>query len=157
MEILKRFILNLGFVKKEIEDAKNYGFEADQLGIIKRFEMAKMREVDALADKKLNALLSPVDLTQIVTLEKTPQGGILSIGGEKADASKLANLRAEAEFITASEIWKLLQETPKELAHRAMFIQSESLDDLKKGKSILYTLSVQQNIVDVLKSFDKKS
>lgn len=99
----------------------------------------------------LNDLLSNVDLTKIVSLDKVR--GIVYIGGKQTEKGRLMNLKAEAEFIMQSDLWKLLQETPRELAQRAMFVDSESLDDLKKGKSILYTLSTQQKIVDTLMSF----
>lgn len=96
----------------------------------------------------LNSLLSNVDLNRIVSLDKAR--GIVYIGGKQADRGRLTNLKAEAEFLMQSDLWKLLQETPRELAQRAMFVDSESIDDLKKGKSILYTLSTQQKIVDTL-------
>lgn len=112
------------------------------------------KRAEELAVRKLNDLLSNVDLTQIVTLDKTK--GICYIGGERVEGSRLANLKADAEFIVQSELWKLLHETPKELAQRAMFISGETLTDLQKGKSILYILSVQKNIVDILKSFEIK-
>lgn len=103
--------------------------------------------------KALNDLLSPVDLTAIVSFDKT--NGIVYVGGEKATDGQLKNLKSEAEFLLSSELWKLLYETPKELAQRAMFVNGESLDDMKKGKSILYTLSTQKNILEVLKSYSK--
>ncbi len=106
--------------------------------------------IEEKAIQLLNELLSNVDLTKIVAVDKTR--GIVYIGGEKADAGRLANLKAEAEFLLNSELWTLIYETPKELAQRAMFVNGESLDDMKKGKSILYTLSTQKNILDTLKS-----
>lgn len=113
---------------------------------------------DEVAEEKaremLNALLSPVDLTKIVSLDKAR--GIVYIGGVRADKGRLTNLKAEAEFLMQSELWKLLSETPRQLAQRQMFVDSESLDDMKKGKSILYTLSAQQNIVDTFMSFIPK-
>jgi hypothetical protein len=110
--------------------------------------------VEDKAREMLNALLSNSDLHKIVTMDKAR--GIVYIGGTKADKMRLANLKAEAEYFISSELWTLLQETPKELAQRAMFINSESLDDLKKGKSILYALSTQKNIIDTFLSFDPR-
>src|SRR3990167_4581291 len=110
-------------------------------------------EVDLFVKRELNSLLSNVDLTKIIA--KDPRGLIL-IGGEHATNGRLTNLKAEAEFLLQTELWSLLYETPKELAQRAMFITSESLDDIKKGKSILYTLSIQKNILDLLKAYVPK-
>lgn len=102
----------------------------------------------------LNDLLSPVDLHKIVTLDKT--NGIVFIGGKRITEGQMKNLKSEAEFLLNSELWTLIYETPKELAQRAMFVNGESLDDMKKGKSILYTLSTQLNILNVLKSYKVK-
>lgn len=113
------------------------------------------KKAEEVAKKKLNDLLSPVDLTSVVTLNK--QIGAIFIGGERVEDGRLTNLKAEAEFIVNSEIWHLLSETPKSLAERAMFINGEGLDDLKKGRSILYTLASQKNILDTFISYKPKS
>jgi hypothetical protein len=113
------------------------------------------KKADEIAKQKLNDLLALVDAHKIVTLDKTH--GIVYIGGVKAEAGRLANLRSEAEFFLESDLWQLIYETPKELASRAMFVNGETLSDLQKGKSMLYTLSTQKNIIDTLKSYvDKK-
>lgn len=106
------------------------------------------QKAEEKALEMLNALLSNTDLTSIVSLDN--RKGIIFIGGNKADKNELLTLKNEAEYLQQTRLWKLLQETPKELAMRAMFISSESLDDMKKGKTILYTLSTQKNIVDLL-------
>jgi hypothetical protein len=112
------------------------------------------KKAEELAVKKLNDLLSPVDLKSVVTLNK--QIGAIFIGGERVEDSRLTNLKAEAKFITNSEIWHLLSETPKSLAERSMFVNGESLDDMKKGRSILYTLASQKNILDTFLSYKPK-
>lgn len=106
------------------------------------------------ASKMLNDLLSNVDMTSIVSLDK--MRGIVFIGGKQADKGRLSNLKAEAEFLMQSDLWKLLSETPRELAQRAMFVDSESLDDMKKGKSILFMLATQKKIIDTLLSVSIK-
>jgi len=111
------------------------------------------KTLDELADEKVARLLSVIDMHKIVTVNKL---GLIFIGGEKADDIRLSNLRAEAEAITQMEIWTLLNETPKKLAQDTMFVHSESLDDMKKGKSILFLLSQQNNIVDLFKNYVHK-
>jgi len=110
--------------------------------------------IDELANEKLAELLSIVDLRKIVTVDR-PRG-IVYIGGSRVDAGRLANLKAEAEFFIASDLWNLLYETPKELAHKAMFVAGESIDDMKKGRSMLYVLSSQKNIIDTFRSYIPK-
>lgn len=112
------------------------------------------KKAEFLAKKKLNDLLSPVDLTAIVGLNK--QEGAIYIGGIRADDIQLANLKAEADALSEMYLWHLLQETPKELAQISMFVAGESLEDMKKGRSILYTLSSQRNIIDLLRSYKPK-
>lgn len=159
---MKNWIFNK-FFKKEIDTLKA---EAKRQGSIDAFEKAvedlketNVYETDKLAteiaEKKLNDLLSPVDLRKIVTLDK--QRGIVFIGGEKAEDGRLSNLKSEAEFLLNSDIWALLSETPKELASRAMFVSGETLADLQKGKSILYMLSTQKNIIETLKGYIQRT
>lgn len=150
--MFKKLILKLPFVQARIKEAEIVG--SDRLGVIKRYEHFKLKEVEDLADEKVSGLLTTVDPKKIVSLDK--RGGIVYIGGERADEGRLGNLKAEAEFFLNSDLWHLIYETPKELAQRAMFIDSESLDGLKKGRSILYTLSTQKNILDVFKSYESK-
>ena len=107
-----------------------------------------------LAEKMLLEMMSIVDYNKVVSVGK--QRGILYAGKEEIDIARLANLKAEADFLVESELWKFLSETPKELAHQSLFKNSESLDDLKKGKAMLYTLSAQQNIIDIIRSFENK-
>lgn len=104
--------------------------------------------------KRLNALLSTVDLTCLVTLDKAR--GVVYIGGERVDDGRLSNLKAEADFLLQSDLWKLIQETPKELVQREMFVSGENLDSLKKGRSVLYVLSTQKNIVDTFHGYQQK-
>jgi len=111
-------------------------------------------KIDRLANEKLASLLSLVDPQKIVRIDK-PRG-IVYIGGNRVDNNRLANLKAEAEFFLASDLWSLLYETPKALAEQAMFVSGESLDDMKKGRSMLYTLSTQKNIIDTFKSYTPK-
>lgn len=151
MEILKKLLFNRKWVKREMF-SRVYKEAQDE--ILETFAGDVDKEALVKANKLVNDLLSPVDLTRIITLNKTQ--GLIYIGGEKADDLRLQNLKAEAEFLLKSDIWKLLCETPKELAERQMFVASESLDDLKKGKSMLYLLSTQKNILALLSSYSPK-
>ncbi len=111
-------------------------------------------QAEKLAKQKLSDLLAGVDLHKIVTIDK--QRGIVYIGGEKVEEGRLASLKSEAEYFTHSDLWVLLHETPKELAQRTMFVSGETLADMQKGKSVLYTLSTQKNIIDMFLSYTKK-
>ena len=107
-----------------------------------------------LVEERIAALLSPVDPKHIATYnEKTKQ---YYIGGELADDALLANLKQEADFLKETNLWKVLHETPKELAQKAMFVAGDSLDDMKKGRSMLYTLDTQKKIVDMFSGYQQR-
>ncbi len=104
--------------------------------------------------KALSDLLLPVDLTALVTLDARTKR--ISIGGEPIDDARLNNLRAEAEFLVQSDLWKILVETPKELVQRSMFVSGETMDDIKRGRSVLFLLDTQKKIVDTFLNTVKK-
>lgn len=153
---MKQWLLTT-FFKKELEAIRRNFYTEVMRAATKDVEETMREDLDKQAEKiatqMVSSLLSNVDLTKIITVSNR---GIIMIGGEDADDAMLNNLKAEAEFFSESELWKLLQETPKELAQRAMFVQGDSLDDMKKGRSILYTLSTQKNIIELLRSFVRK-
>ncbi len=112
------------------------------------------KRAEELSKEKLSKLLADVDLHKIVTLDK--QKGIVFVGGERIDENRLTNLSAEAQFFASSDLWALMYETPKELAHKSMFVSGDNLESMQKGRSILYTLSTQNNILELFKSYVKK-
>ncbi len=112
-------------------------------------------DVEKMADDRLKAkmqeLLTIVDDKAIITF--STKAGAVYIGGERLVEGELQNLKAEAEFFALSRLWKVLHETPKELAQRAMFVAGESQNDMIKGRAILYTLDTQKRILDTLKAY----
>lgn len=161
-QVIKQYvigrILGLTFVKEALTEAKRQGgmeaFPLAHKDIIETMADDLDKKAEELAKKKLADLLSVVDPNMIVTVDNTNKR--VFIGGVEADPSRLANLKSEADIITELDLWKLLTETPKDIAQRAMFISSESLADLQKGKSMLYTLSLQKNTIDIFKSYIPK-
>ena len=153
----KNWVLRFKFVDGVLQDAYRQGgisaFPLAQKDILETMRDDLDKQAEELAKKKLNDLLANVDLTAIASIT---QQGVIYIGGVHPDDGRLSNLKSEAEFLIQSDIWRLLQETPKMLAEKAMFVAGESLDDLKKGRSILYTLASQKKIVDLLKSYQPK-
>lgn len=172
---IKHWILNRKFIKDHIEKRLDECVLTEELQLdteerrkiyTKAFSDAQadlketqIYDVDQkakeLSEKRLNEMLSVVDMSHVISIDK--KNGILYLGKERASDIELANLKAEAEFLVQSHIWKLLHETPKELAQRAMFVSSESLDDLKKGKVMLFTLDSQQNVVHMLRQYSPKT
>lgn len=98
-------------------------------------------------------LLTLVDEKAIVGVDKR---GLVFIGGELATDDRLSSLKSEAEYFKESDLWKILNETPKRLAEKAMFEEGDSIDAMKKGRSMLYLLSTQRNIINTFLSYKKK-
>lgn len=150
----QNFIKGLAFVGEAIKESERRGginaFPLAQKDILETMRQDIDKQADELAVKKLNDLLSAVDLKSVVTFNK--QQGTIFIGGERADEGRLANLKSEAEYFSQSDLWKLIYETPKQLAERSMFVAGESLVDMQKGRSILYTLASQKEIIDMFKN-----
>ena len=103
-------------------------------------------------EKELGRLLGFIDKKSIITHDKIK--GLVFIGGEMVtDPSRLSNLKSEADFILNSDLWKIISETITYMAHQRMFIKSETFDDLLSGKMWLYHVSIQKEILDILKSY----
>ncbi len=108
-----------------------------------------MSKIPKDVQAELHKLLSVVDPSLVVSVSKA---GIIHIGGKPAEQARLANLKAEAEFLAQSDLWKVINQSVRELAQRAMFVEGTTLDFLQKGRSVLYTLDSQQKMVDTFKS-----
>lgn len=153
---MRKWILDTFFKEELAELFRNASIDAftkamedlEETNVYNTDEKAK-----ELTEQKLRDLLSIVDFKHVLTFDKTK--GALFLGGLRVEETRLQNLRSEAEILSQMDIWNVLIHTPKELAQRAMFISSESLDDLKKGKSMLYTLSSQENILSLLKAIKR--
>lgn len=146
---MKNFILSLWFVRKLIEEEKQkYQFE--NLGVIKQANARYFKEIDEVVEEKLKELLGNVDYRAVVTNDK--QGNIF-VGGVKQEESQLMNLRSEAEFFLASDLYRILSETKKDLAYKTMFEKSENFEDLRTGKLVLYNISIDRNIIERLRNW----
>lgn len=160
MDWIKNKVLALGFVAEALSAARKQGgveaFPLAQKDVLETMRDDLDKQAEELAEKKLAALLSPVDPKSVLTInEKTRQ---VFIGGELADQVQLTNLVQEAQAFRQFFLYKVLIETPKSLAERAMFLEGDNIDQMKKGRTMLYTLSTQVKNVDVLadlKTVDK--
>lgn len=110
--------------------------------------MGTEKSLDELAKDNLSNLLSVVDYKKVISIDKTT--GLIYIGGQTVEDSYLKNLKAEAEALLVSDLWKVLYESPKALAEKAMFVDGKTMDDLVKGRAMLYTLDTLKNILTTL-------
>ncbi len=145
-----KFLSKLPIFKEVYRQGGIDSFALAQKDIIETMRDDLDKQAEELAKKKLNDLLSSADLKSIVSTDK--QRGLIFIGGEKADETTLINMKAEAEAVLSMGIWKLLYETPKRLAEKAMFTDDGKLENqLIKGRAMLYTLDTQKTILDTFK------
>lgn len=151
METLKikviNWFLDLSPVKKVVYTRLFRQATEDVLATIKDDSEKKAK---IIAEEQIMAMLSPVDTRKILTFDAQTKS--LKIGGIKADPSRLANLKSEAEFLLQSDIWQILYETPKELAHKALFSEGENVDFFKKGRAMIFTLETQKKNLNLLAS-----
>lgn len=115
------------------------------------------KKVEELSKEKLSKLLSVVDERMVISFNEREKA--VYIGGQKiTDPARLQNMKSEAEAIEQMDIWRVMHETPKRLAQKALF---EDDGDSKavhtKGRAVLYTLDTQQRILSTLKSYSTKS
>jgi hypothetical protein len=151
---IKNWILNRGFVKETIKQVSIKAFIEAQKDLREEMIDETDKKANELMLKKLNDMLSNCDLRKVVSKDTR---GIVYIGGEIARDEQLLNLKSEAEYIISTNLWQLLYETPKTLAEKAMFVEGTDLEkQLAKGRTILYTLSTQNNIIEIFKSYQKK-
>lgn len=158
---MKRWILDT-FFRAELENlfanAKTQGsmdaFEKAHADIRETMVDDTEERAEERAHVLLDEMLSPIDTNKIVSF--SAKTGAIYIGGERVDDGRLASLKSEAEAIEQFDLWHLLHETPKELAQRSMFVEGDSMDNLRKGRSMLYTLDTQKRIIDTLKAYVKK-
>lgn len=115
--------------------------------------MKKNPKLDKESEDKVAKLLGFVDEKSIITIDKIK--GIIYIGGQRVDPVRLASLQAESTFLLNSELWKILSETIRHMAHEIMFTKSKTYEDLLSGKMWLYHLDIQKKILETFKSFRK--
>ncbi len=146
---MKQWILNT-FFSQELKDASIEAFRLAHKDILASREDDIEERAEELSQVKLAQLLSVVDESQIISVDKRAHTVLL--GEQAIEASKLANLKAEAHFFLESDLWSVLYETPKKLAEQAMFVDDGKLEtQLLKGRAVLYTLATQKKILSILK------
>lgn len=95
----------------------------------------------------LRHLFPVVDLEKVLTTNK--HGQIL-LNGVPIDKKKLDTLKQEVVLFKNTTLWGILSNTLNHQAQVTIFNKSKDYQDLMNGKMILYTISVQNSIVDVI-------
>lgn len=149
------WLTRIPFIKGLLREESIKAFRLAQKDILETMRDDLDAQAEELAQKKLQDLLAPVNMGLVVTLDK--HNGMVYIGGEKTDDTRLANLKSECEALVKFDLWNVLIETPKRLAEKAMFQDDGVVENqLLKGRAILYTLDTQKKVIEVLRSYGKK-
>ncbi len=156
---IKAWILERQFVRDEIDAAYKSGgvnsFHLAHKDIMETFQGDVEKKAEELVNKKLEELLSIIDERKIITFNEKEKS--VYIGGVRATAEQLANLKQEAEAIVQFDLWNILNETPKKLAQNALFIDDGKSEIVHaKGRSMLYLLGTQNRILTTLRSYNPK-
>ena len=139
------------FLKGQVKIAKIQAFRDAQKDILETMNDDIDEKAKELSDAKLATMMSPVNWNQVVSFNE--KQGAIYIGGNRADAAQLQNLKAEAEMLATSNLWGLLFETPNALAQNAMFKTGDDVDSFKKGRAMIYHLDSQKKIVEILRAY----
>jgi hypothetical protein len=107
---------------------------------------------EELVYKLLAPLLHTFDLSEVFYAGENPKTGkyIATLGGKKLTRLQAQNLQAEAKLLQQTELYKIITSTLKRNAEMVMFEKSQSFDDMKTGKAILYSVSMIQTIIHSL-------
>lgn len=84
---------------------------------------------------------------------------LVYLNKEQVSDSQIGKWVGELRFIKECEVWKLVNTTLQEEARKRMFENSKNYDDILFGKAMLYTLDVQEKILNTIGkySFLKKT
>lgn len=110
------------------------------------------KSLEKTKNELLKELFCAIVPDDIITVDKI---GVIKIDGEALSEGESRALYEEAKFFIESRIYKIIINTPKAQAMEIMYNKSETFDDMRNGKMMLYNLSLQENIVKAIMSFAK--
>lgn len=85
------------------------------------------------------------DVAKILTSDKQ---GHLYLGGVLIEKQKLSDLKNEVRLLKNTGIWEIITYTLKHQAQETIFSKSLDYQDLINGKMILYTINVQEKMIE---------
>lgn len=108
-----------------------------------------------LVNKLLAHLLVAPDPDNILSFDYHNVGGRMvvasvKIGGDEITSQLAQSLKEEARTLKRMYLWQVINASLAEQARQVMFNKSQSWEDMKTGKDILYTTNMQQKWVEGL-------
>lgn len=128
-------------------------FHHARADILETFQGDVEKRAQEIAKERLASLLTVIDERKVISFNAREKA--VYIGGSRiTDAKILSSLKAEAEALVNFDLWQVLYETPKRLAQKALFEDDGKSEILHaKGRSMLYLLDTQKNIIATLRSY----
>lgn len=102
-----------------------------------------------LLNYALRHLFPVFKVEKVLTANKL---GYLFLGGELLAPKQRESLKAQVRMVRNSQIWDIMSNTLKHQAQKLAFDDSQTLQDLLNAKMILYTISVQENIIKMIEN-----
>lgn len=108
------------------------------------YKRLKYRLISWLA----KGLLPVVDTKELIVFTKN---GKIFVGGEELTQGEINNLKSEARVIEQMRLWSIIVNKLNEKAQSKVYEESVDITDLLFGKTVLYVLNVQKQIINKLK------
>jgi hypothetical protein len=155
---IKEWILNREFIQDRIalevevatDEVRKTAFKFARKDVEETMKEETNDKVEEMAKKKLSDALGFVDENYILTHNK--EKGLIFLAGERLDPSLVANLKQEAELMASMSLWKVFNNSLGDIARKTMFEKSESFEDMRSGKMMLYNLSLMNNIIKIFRT-----
>lgn len=114
------------------------------------FKFEKQERLDQLESEKKEMMDHSVNPDDIITISYNPDKTIKNIilGGEVTTPAMVKILKEEIKAFRAFNLYKIFKSTLKDQARDIMFTKSQTFEDMRSGKMMLYNLSVIDNILD---------
>lgn len=93
-------------------------------------------------------LLPIVNIEQVISFKNKK----LYINHKEATVGQVNNLVAEANIIEKMDLWQIINNDLNEKTRKRVYVDSVDIMDLVVGKTILYTLDVQANLISKIKN-----
>ncbi len=97
-----------------------------------------------LLNLALRHLFPVFKIENVLTASKS---GHIFLNGELITEKRKHSLKAQVRMMHNTELWEILTATLKYQAQKLAFDDSKELQDLLNAKMMLYTISVQENIL----------
>lgn len=111
-------------------------------------ELSESELLYELLWKKYNAL----DSKKVIYAGNKDGMWSVKLGGKPVKGTELQNLQNEAKMIKQTRLWAMMLEAKKNAAHTYMFTGMKTLDDAHYGKTLLYSMSIDEQILDALEN-----